>query len=113
MPWYLVQTRYTSESFDAMVSKPQDRAKIMSKVVEDSGGKIHMFFYSPGSEFDSMAIVEAPSYTRLSGFLMVAASTGRYLGFSKVTPLLTPEEGVEAMETAGEIRQYYRSPTDV
>ncbi len=112
MAWFLVQTRYTSESIDAMIKKPQDRAKIMSKVVEDSGGKIHMFFYSLGSEWDALAIVEAPSYNRLSAFLMVAASTGKYIGFSKLTPLLTPEEGVEAMKTASDMKQYYRSPTD-
>ena len=112
MAWFLAQTKYTSESIKAMIENPQDRAKIMSKVVEDSGGKIHMFFYSLGSEWDSFAIVEAPSYNRLSAFLMVAASTGKYIG-SKLTPLLTPEEGVEAMKTAGDMKQHYRSPTDV
>jgi uncharacterized protein with GYD domain len=107
MSWFLVHTKYTSEVFNAMIKNPQDRAKIMSKVVEDSGGKIHMFFYTPGSEYDAIAIVEAPSFTRLSGFLMVAASTGNYIGFSKVVPLLTPEEGVEAMTIAGEIQGFF------
>lgn len=113
MPWFLVQTRYTSESFEAMLKKPQDRAKVMSKTVEQCGGKIHMFFYCPGSQNDALAIVEAPSFQRLSSFLLVAASTGKYQEHSKVTPLLTPEEGVEMMKTAGEMKKFYLAPTDV
>ena len=113
MSWFLVFTRYTSESYAAMMKKPHDRAKVMSKTVEECGGKIHMFFYCPGSQNDSLAIVEAPSFQRLSAFLMVAASTGKYLEHSKVMPLLTPEEGVEAMKLAGEMKKFYRAPTDV
>ena len=112
MPWFFLQTKYASQSFDAMIKKPQNRFNIMREVVKNAGGTLHAFFYTLGSESDVMAIVEAPSYERLSAFLMVYAASPDYRGFSKITPLLSPEEGLEAMKLAGELRQYYKSPTD-
>jgi uncharacterized protein with GYD domain len=83
----------------------------MKEVVRKSGGTIHAFFYCLGSDYDVMAIVEAPSYQVLSAFLMNYAASPGYRGFSKIVPVLTPEEGLEAMKLAGELRQHYQAPT--
>src|SRR5262245_53697768 len=101
MPYFMTQVCYSQASVKAMTDNPQDRAAIIKKIVEEAGGKMHSMFYSFG-EFDVVLIEEWPDAKSAAALSMAVGGTG---AISRIvtTPLLTPEEGLEAMRAAKSI----------
>ena len=98
MAHYLIQLAYTSEAWAAMVKKPQDRSTAVSGAIEKLGGKIERFWLSFG-EYDIVGIVDMPSSVSAAAFAM-AIGAGGACRTLKTTPLLSTQEGVEAMKQA-------------
>ena len=99
MPYYLIQTAYTSESWDKMVKNPQDRIEAVRPAIEDLGGRIDAGYISFG-EYDLAAIVEFPDNVSAAAFSISVGSKGGVKSF-KTTPLMTTAEGQQAMQKAG------------
>jgi uncharacterized protein with GYD domain len=99
MPHYLIQASYSSEAARALVGNPQDRSNAVRPVIESLGGKLISVYMAFG-EHDTIAIVEMPDNASAAAFAMAAAAGGG-ISSVKTTPLLTIEEGVEAMRKAG------------
>ncbi|HEY4396952.1 MAG TPA: GYD domain-containing protein [Acidimicrobiia bacterium] len=99
MPYYLVQTAYTSESWNKMIKNPQDRVGAVRPAIEGLGGRIDAGYISFG-EYDVTAIVEFPDNVSAAAFSISAAATGGLKAF-KTTPLMTMDEGEAAMRKAG------------
>jgi uncharacterized protein with GYD domain len=95
MPHYLMQVSYTPEAWATLSKNPQNRLEAVRPAVEDLGGKIETGYLSFG-EYDLVVIVEFPSNTEAAAFAIVASAGGAVRAF-KTTPLLTANEGVEAM----------------
>lgn len=95
MPHYLMQVAYTPEAWATMSKNPQNRLEAVRPAVEDLGGKIEAGYLSFG-EYDLVVIGEFPSNTEAAAFAIVAQAGGAVRSF-KTTPLLTTNEGVEAM----------------
>ena len=98
MPTYLVQLAYTTEAWAAMVNQPQNRLEAVRPVVEKLGGKFEHAWLAFG-EYDIVGVVELPENTDAAAFAMAVAAGGAAKTF-KTTPLLSVEEGVEAMRKA-------------
>lgn len=98
MPNYLVQVSYNAESMLAFIKNPQNRAEGVRKPVEKLGGKIGSFWFTFG-DYDVAAIVEMPDNVSMAAFAL-AASAGGGCNSVKTTPLISPEEGIEAMKKA-------------
>ena len=62
------------------------------------GGRIHGLWFSFG-EYDLVGIFEMPDNTDIAAFMLAAASNPGVKSI-KTTPLLTMEEGMEAMRKA-------------
>lgn len=105
MPYYLIQASYTPEAWARLVQNPEDRRESLRAMV-DAVGTLHHSWLSFG-DHDVVFIYEMPDNTRVASALMAAASSGA-LKDLKTTPLMTWEEGVEAMRRASEIA--YRPP---
>ena len=99
MPYYLVQTSYTSQSMAAMLKNPQDRIEKVRPVVEALGGTI-IAGYLSFVDYDIAAIAEMPDTVSMAAFSKAVSAAGGVSTF-KTTPLLSPEEAVAAMEKAG------------
>jgi uncharacterized protein with GYD domain len=99
MPYYLVQTAYTPESWEKMIKSPQDRVDAVRPAIEGMGGRIDAGYISFG-EYDLAAIVEFPDNVSAAAFSISVASKGGVKTF-KTTPLMTPAEAQEAMKKAG------------
>jgi uncharacterized protein with GYD domain len=99
MPHYLVQAAYTPEAWTAMTKNPTNRAEAVGRVVEGLGGRIESAYLSFG-EFDVMVLAEFPDNISAAAFAMASAGKG-HLKVLKTTPLLTVEEGLQAMSTGG------------
>ena len=98
MPSYLVQIAYTSDAWGAMVKQPQNRLEAVRPVVEKLGGKFEHAWLAFG-EYDIVGVVELPENVDAAAFSMAIAAGGAAKAF-KTTPLLSLEEGVEAMRKA-------------
>ena len=96
MPYYMLQVAYTAESWAAQVNNPQNRADQVGPAIEKLGGKAA--YYSFG-EYDIVAILEFPDNVSAAA-LSLAASAGGAVKAARTTPLMTLQEGVEAMSKA-------------
>jgi len=98
MARYLFQASYTSEAWEAQVSNPQNRIDVIRPVIERLGGRLETAYLSFG-DYDVVVIVEMPDAISAAAFSL-ATSAGGALKAIKTTPLLTIEEGIEAMKKA-------------
>jgi uncharacterized protein with GYD domain len=98
MAHYLFQAAYTSEAWAAQVKNPQNRIDVVRPVIERLGGRIECAYLAFG-EYDLIGIVEMPDNVSAAAFSL-AGSAGGGLKAVKTTPLLTIDEGIEAMKKA-------------
>ncbi len=98
MPSYLIQLAYTSDAWAAMVKQPQNRLEAVRPIVEKLGGKFEHAWLAFG-EYDIVGVVEMPENIDAAAFAMAVAAGGAAKAFN-TTPLLSVEEGVEAMRKA-------------
>jgi uncharacterized protein with GYD domain len=98
MPHYLQQVAYSTEGWDAIVEKPQNRIEAVRPAIEKLGGKIESAWFAFG-DYDVVLVLEMPTNVDASAIAMAFAAGGACKAV-KTTPLLTVEEGVEAMKKA-------------
>ena len=98
MAKYLFQATYTSEAWAAQLQHPQNRVEILRPIIERLGGRIECAYFAFG-ESDAVAIVEMPDNVSMAAFALAAAAGGAMKAM-KTTPLMTIEEGIEAMRKA-------------
>lgn len=106
MPYYLLQVAYTPEAWANIVASPQNRLDAVRPVVEKMGGKMENGWLAFG-DYDLVAIVQMPRNVEAAAFSLAAAA-GCAVKSIKTTPLLTMEEGMEAMKKAAS--SGYRPP---
>jgi len=82
-----------------LLKKPQNRVEAVRPAVEKLGGKIESAYLSFG-EYDVVVVVEMPDSVSAAALSMAFAAGGACKAV-KTTPLLTIDEGVEAMKKAG------------
>jgi uncharacterized protein with GYD domain len=104
MPLYLVQAKYSAETFKRLIINPEDR-RIVSKEKEGvHDGKFHGMWYGFG-EFDVYAIIEASSNVAAAAFLARQRSSGAFTDVRTV-PLMTVDEMLEALKKAADIEYW-------
>src|SRR5712691_10584320 len=106
MAKYLFQATYTSEAWAAQVQNPQNRIEVVRPALERLGGRFECVYYAFG-EYDLVAIIEMPDNVSMAA-IALAVSAGGAMKASKTTPLMTIEEGIEAMRKASGTG--YRAP---
>jgi uncharacterized protein with GYD domain len=99
MPYYLIQTAYTSESWAKMIKSPQDRVEAVRPAIEGFGGRIDTAYVSFG-EYDLATIVEFPDNVSAAAFSISVSAKGGVKTY-KTTPLMTMAEAQSAMKMAG------------
>ncbi len=109
MPRYLVQLAYTPEAWTAQLRNPQDRIEAVRPALEAVGGRFEGAWFAFG-EYDVVFVMEVPDNAAAAGFGLAVAAGGSMKAY-KTTPLLTIEEGLEAMRRGAEVAQAYRPPT--
>ena len=100
MPHFLFQASYTAEAWATQVKNPKDRIRAIKPVARKLGGKIVHAWLSFG-EYDVVGVCEMPDNTSAAAF-SIAAAAGGALKALKTTPLMTADEGIEAMKKAAE-----------
>jgi uncharacterized protein with GYD domain len=98
MAYFLFEVAYTPEAWAAMVKNPQDRSAAVEPAIQKLGGSVERFWLSFG-EYDVIGVVQMPDNISAAAFSL-AISAGGACKNVKTTPLLTIEEGMEAMKRA-------------
>jgi uncharacterized protein with GYD domain len=98
MPYYLQQVAYSIEGWNALVKKPQDRIEAVRPAIEKLGGKIEHAWFTFG-DYDVVVVVQMPTNVDVTA-IAIAFAAGGACKSVKTTPLLTIDEGVEAMKKA-------------
>ena len=100
MPNYLHQVAYTTESWQALISQPQDRLEAVRSAIEKLGGKLVHGWFAFG-DYDIVAITEMPDNVSAAA-ISIAFAGGGACKSVHTTPLLNQQEAVSAMKKAGE-----------
>lgn len=108
MPMYLNQSKLSHDAVKALIARPQDRTRAVSKLLESVGGRLHHYFFAFG-EYDVVLLMEAPDNASAAAAIMTAAGAGA-ISASKTTVLMTMDEAVAAMTKAGTAAAAYQPP---
>ena len=101
MSHYLFQISFTADALAKLVEKPENRLQTVIPMVEAMGGSFVGSWLSFG-EYDSAAIVQMPDNISAKAFSMAAMAGGGLRRFD-ITPLMTFEDGLQAMQKAGSV----------
>ncbi len=107
MPLYMVRVSYTADSWEVMLKNPQNRVEGVRPIIEKLGGKIVTGYLTLG-DYDVVAIIQMPDNMSAAA-LSMAVMAGRAVKAVHTTPLITWEEGIEAMRNA--YKAAYRPPS--
>jgi uncharacterized protein with GYD domain len=99
MPHYLVQVGYNAGGVAALVKEPQNRIEKVTPAIEALGGRVECGYFAFG-EYDVVVVCEMPDNASAAAFALAVGAGGTVSSY-KTTPLLTPDEAVEAMRKAG------------
>ena len=108
MSLYLFQAAYTPESWKHQIEKRQNPQERLTPMVESLGGTIENIFYAFG-DYDIILVCDMPSDEAAAAFSLAAGAGGAVKAL-KTTPLLTVEEGLDAMQKASEAGTRYIPP---
>ncbi|MBV9341302.1 MAG: GYD domain-containing protein [Acidobacteria bacterium] len=100
MPHYMSQVAYSREGWENLVKQPQDRIEAVRPAIESMGGKIKSAWFAFG-DYDVVVISEMPDNISAAAIAMAFAGGGACKSVH-TTPLLSPEEAVEAMKKASQ-----------
>ena len=98
MPHYMIQVTYTGEAWGAQLKSPRDPLDRVGPAIQKLGGKVESAYYTFG-EYDLVGIIQFPDNVSAAA-LSLAASAGGAVKAIKTTPLMTIEEGLQAMRKA-------------
>ena len=109
MAKYLLQATYTPEAWASQIANPQNRVDIVRPIFEGLGGKIESAYFAFG-EYDVVVIADFPDNVSAAA-VSLTINSGGALKAVRTTPLMSIEEGIEAMRKAGQARAGYRPPS--
>ena len=104
MALYMLQATYTPEAWAAQIKNPQNRVEMTRAALESLGGSVLHAWYAFG-DYDIIAIVQMPDNVSAAAFSLTINAGGAHKAV-KTTPLMTVEDGIEAMRKAGGITNY-------
>ncbi len=99
MPHFLQQVAYNQEAWKALVHSPQNRLEAVRPAIEKLGGKVVNAWFAFG-DYDVILIIEFPDNVGAAAIAMAFAAGGACKAV-KTTPLMTMDEGVQALKKAG------------
>ena len=105
---FLIQAAYRPEAVVALAKTPQNRVEAIRVVVERLGGKLEGGGLALSeSDLEFVAICNFPDQTTAAAFL-IAVAAGGSVRSTRMTPLLSGGEAIEALQKAANAG--YRPP---
>lgn len=108
MPRYMFQVSYTGDSWKYQVGTREDPRARITQLASAVGGRVMDVYYSFG-DYDLVVLLEMPSDEAMAGHVL-AALAGGSMKATRVTPLLTVDQGLKVMEVASTAGAGYHPP---
>lgn len=109
MPRFLVEVAYTPEAWAAQLERPQNRIELLKPVLQTVGARFESAYFAFG-DADIVCILDCPDNVSAAA-LSLCFSAGGAIKAIKTTPLMTIEEGMEAMRKGARALAAYTAPT--
>ena len=107
MALYMYQAAYTSQSWAAQMSNPQNRVEAVGRqVCEAVGGELIGGWLCFG-DYDLVIIADVPNNESMAA-VALGVGAGGAIKASKTTVLMTGEVGVEALKKAVAVAKAYQ-----
>lgn len=106
MPLFITQGRFTHEYIRGGMAKPEDRYAVISRLIEQAGGKLVSLYITLG-QYDFLVVSEMPDAKAASILAFVATGGGGIEG-SVTTQAFTTAEARDMFETAGKLAGSYK-----
>jgi uncharacterized protein with GYD domain len=106
MPLFITQGRFTHEYIRGGLAKPEDRHAVISRLIEQAGGKLVSLYITLG-QYDFLVVSEMPDAKAASTLALVAAGGGGIEG-SVTTQAFTAVEAKDMFEAAGRLAGGYK-----
>lgn len=100
MPHYLHQVAYSREGWQALLAHPQNRIEAVRPAIEKLGGKVETAWFAFG-EYDVIVIAQFPDNVSAAA-ISIAFAAGGACKAVQTTPLMSPDEALQAFKKAGE-----------
>ncbi len=107
MALYMFEAAFTSDAWATLAKNPQDRTEAVRTLLQGIGGKLISYYFAFG-DYDAVVVAELPD-NGAAAATSIAVAAGGAIRAVKTTPLLSVQEGVEAMRKAGQAN--YRPPS--
>ena len=108
MPRFLVEVAYTPEAWAAQLERPQNRIELLKPVLQTVGARFESAYFAFG-DADIVCILDCPDNVSAAA-LSLCFSSGGAVKAIKTTPLMTIEEGMEAMRKGARALAAYTPP---
>lgn len=106
MPHYMLQFRYSPQTWAGLRQQPEDRTAAVRALLEGVGGRL-LGLYWTLDDYDGIVILEAPDNLAVASAMAAVKSTGA-VETIRLVPLFTAAEGRQLLDRAGETT--YRPP---
>ncbi|MDB5092620.1 MAG: hypothetical protein JWO85_721 [Candidatus Eremiobacteraeota bacterium] len=110
MSHYLLEIAYTPEAWAAQLEDPKNREEVIRPVLESVGARFECLYYAFGDR-DIVGVIEAPDNVSVAA-ISLAFSAGGALKSCRTTPLMTVQEGMEAMRRGFRAYGVYKPPSE-
>jgi uncharacterized protein with GYD domain len=100
MAYFLLQGALTSDAWKTLLSNPHNRTDAIRPVIENLGGSVTGSWFAFG-EYDVALILQMPDNVSAAAFALAVAAGGAFKSH-KTTPLMTMDDGIEAMKKAAQ-----------
>ena len=107
MARYMFEAAFTSDAWATLAKNPQDRTEAVRTLLQGVGGTLISYYFAFG-DYDVVVLAELPD-NGAAAATAIAVAAGGAIRAVKTTPLLSAQEGVEAMRKAGEVN--YKPPS--
>jgi uncharacterized protein with GYD domain len=107
MPIYITQGRYTRDAIKGMITRPEDRADAISRLLSKAGGRLIGYYLTFG-DYDFLSIAEIPSDIQAAAALLAAASHGGVTDL-RTTVAMTSVEAQGAFAAASDLAPGFKS----
>jgi uncharacterized protein with GYD domain len=111
MSHYLIEVSYTPEAWSAQIDKQANVIERITPALDACGGTLQCMYYAFG-EVDLIGVIDFPTPEDATAFGLAVGSSGA-LRLYRTTPLLTIDQGIDAMRRAGKARKVYAPPMTV
>ena len=106
MPLFITQGRFTREYIRGGLAKPEDRHSVISRLIEQAGGKLVSLYITLG-QYDFLLVSEMPDAKAASILAFVTTGGGGIEG-SVTTQAFTTAEARDMFEAAGKLAGSYK-----